>query len=193
VTSATDLSPLSSGGSASSQLPRLYSPEAGRRSRAPRPPRGFRLLKGAISNVRFEGIAPHNIGRTFAQRAGLRYEQKVHDVLSSIYGAAYRHNSPILFTDATGPRRAIPDGLLIVESRLVIIEIKLSHCALAWWQLRRLYGPLCAALAVPGTVIQLVEVCRSYDPQVDFPEPHDIIASLHKAPTGRVGVLQWKL
>ncbi len=186
----TSLSPLSSP-SNTPETVRL--PSAGYGSRAPRPPRGFSLIKGTPSNVRFGGEAPHNKGRTFAQREGLRYEQRVHDVLSAIYGINYDAARSILYEDRTGLRRAIPDGLLRIGSDLVIVEIKLSHTEKAWWQLYKLYGPLCSALAVPGTRIRYVEICRSYDPAVQFPRPHVLVNSLHKLPDDRVGVLQWKI
>lgn len=198
MTLATDFSPLSS------RLEEVLSsrndlspvgraaPEA-RGSRAPRPPRGFRPIHGALSNVRFGGEVPLNRGKSYSQKAGIAYEERVHDVLSAIYGSAYRVTPSILFQESRRLRRAIPDGLLHLGTTLVLIEVKLSHTEKAWWQLRRLYGPLCAALAVPGTTIQYAEICRSYDPEVAFPEPHDVVTSLHKLPLNRVGVLQWRI
>lgn len=156
-------------------------------------PRGFKSLKGILRNVRFGNPTdvPHNKGRTYAQKAGLRYEQKIHDVLSSIYDDNYCVAPAILFEDGTGFRRAIPDGLLQFGRTIVIVEIKLTHTERAYWQLVRLYRPLVAHL-MPGTHIACVEICRSYDPAVTFPEPHDVTTSLHKL-TERVGVLTWKL
>lgn len=191
---ATDMSPLSS--SQSDAAIRRFgrtSPEGHRECKAPRPPRGFRPLRGTISDVRFGGAVPLNTGRTPAQKAGLRYEQRVHDVLSAIYGANYRPAPSILFRDISGVRRAIPDGLLRVDDLCVLIEIKLSHTERAYWQLKRLYEPLLMRLVVPRTRIVCVELCRSYDPSVNFPGPHVVIDSLHDAPSDAVGVLQWRI
>jgi hypothetical protein len=198
VSPATDFSPLSSrldevpsSRTRAAPVGRTV-PEVRRGSRAPRPPRGFRPIRGALSNVRFGGETPKAVGRTYSQRAGIAYEQKIHDVLSAIYGAHYCINPSILFTTGTQTRRAIPDGILRIESRLVLIEVKLTHTEKAWWQLRRLYAPLLAAIAAPGTPIQCVEICRAYDPDVQFPEPHEVVTSLHALST-LVGVLQWKI
>lgn len=199
MTLATDFSPLSSrleevlsSRNVPSPVGRAV-PETRCGSRALRAPRGFRLIRGAISNVRFGGEVPANRGTSYSQKAGIAYEEKIHDVLSAIYSTDYRATPSILFNDSWKLRRAIPDGLLRIGSTLVVIEVKLSHTEKAWWQLRCLYGPLCAALVVPGTPIQYVEICRSYDPAVQFPEPHDVITSLHKLPKDRVGVLQWRI
>lgn len=195
--SFTDLSPLSSPHGtvvSSSSLTRRL-PEAGKMvRRAPvRPPRGFKLIKGSVSNVRFGGEVPHNRGYTAAQREGLRYEQRVHDVLSALYQANYRASPAILFEDRTGLRRAIPDGLLRIENYLVVVEIKLSHTERAWWQLNRLYAPLLAQLVNPGTAIHTVEICRSYDPEIRFPGPFSVAKSLHKLQPNVTGIIQWKI
>lgn len=190
MTFATNLSPLSSRLERTASNTFRSTPEVDRR-RA-RPPRGFKLLRGAVTDVQFAGVTPVNRGHTAAQRMGLAYEQKVHDVLRSIYSIDYRANPSILFRDSTGARRAIPDGLLKVGSNLVLIEIKLSHTEKAWWQLRHLYLPLLQKLVVPGTRIYCVELCRTYDPSVEFPEPHRVIKSLHDV-SDTVGVLQWRI
>lgn len=192
MTFATDISPLSSSQGESRRFGRT-SPEGNRECRAPRPPRGFRPLRGTISDVRFGGTSPVNLGRTGAQKEGLRYEQRVHDVLSAIYGTHYRPTPSILFRDISGMRRAIPDGLLRIENLCVLIEVKLTHTERAYWQLKRLYEPLLTRLVVPGTRIVCVELCRSYDPAVSFPGPHVVIDSLHRAPFDAVGVLQWRI
>lgn len=182
----TNLSPLSSG----PNLPTAQSSPSERVSRVT-PPRGFKFIRGTPSSVRFGGDVPHNRGRTYAQKLGLRYEQKVHDVLSAIYQSRYRASQSILFEDRTGLRRAIPDGLLELPDRLVIVEIKYSHCELAWWQLNRLYAPLVLRL-IPRP-IYVCEIVHSFDPDVKWPGPQVLVDSLHKLPMNGTGVLQWKL
>lgn len=187
----TDLSPLSSG----SNLPPAQSTPSERASRAA-PPRGFRFIRGQPSAVRFGGSVPHNRGRTYAQKLGLRYEQKVHDVLSAIYGARYQPAKSILFEDRSGLRRAIPDGLLLLDTgkgstKIVIVEIKYSHCEMAWWQLNRLYLPLLQQLT--HTQIHLCEIVHTFDPDIAWPGPSMVTDSLHKLNCFNTGILHWKL
>lgn len=141
--------------------------------------------------MRYGGEVPLNRGRTYAQKLGLRYEQKVHDVLQAIYGINYAPAKSILFRDGSGLRRAIPDGVLDLPDRLVIIEVKYSHCEVAWWQLNRLYLPLIRRLTLKP--IWVCEVVHTYDPDVTWPGPHVVTTSLHSWPMGNTGVMQWKL
>lgn len=124
---------------------------------------------------------------------GLTYEQRVIDVLSAIYGTDFRPAASILYEDRSGVRMAIPDGLLRINTTLVVIEVKLTHTERAWWQLNRLYVPLLRHLVVPGTRIAAVEICRSYDPDVRFPSPSRLVTSLHSLPDNATGILTWKL
>ena len=156
-------------------------------------PRSFKGIKGTPSNVRFGGTPRATRGHTAAQRLGLAYEQRVVDVLSAIYGDNFRSAPSILYEDRTGTRMAIPDGILRIGATLVVIEVKLTHCEKAWWQLNSLYVPLLSRLTIPGTPIVAVEVCRSYDPQITFPAPSAVISSLHKIPPAVTGILPWKL
>lgn len=197
--SSTDLSPLSSRalGQGTPVASVRATPEAAPRVREVgrsrlRAPRGFRSIKGLPTDIHFGGTTPVSVGRTFAQKEGLRYERKVQDVLEAIYGSDYRVSPSIMYRDRLGLRRAIPDGLLRIGDTLVIVEIKLTHCERAWWQLMRLYVPLVQRLAGPGVRIAPVEICRSYDPAVSFPSG-ELIESLHRTPPGVPGVLQWRL
>ena len=190
MTFFTDFSPLSSRMETALSSRGVGVPEV-RRSRA-RLPRGFRPIVGVPSNVRFGGTVPRNLGRTAAQKLGLAYEQRIHDVLSAIYGDHFVPHPAILYNDRRGLRRAIPDGTLRLGDILLIVEIKLSHTERAWWQLTRLYAPLLREL-FPTLTIRGVEICRSYDPNVVFPEPQHFIQSLHALPPRGVGVLQWKI
>lgn len=182
----TNLSPLSTDALPAS----AQSTPSDRASRAA-PPRGFRFIRGVPSEVRFGGHAPHNPGRTFAQKLGLRYEQKVHDVLSAIYGPLYHPSRSILFVDRTGLRRAIPDGFLDLPDRIILVEVKYSHCEIAWWQLNRLYGPLLSRLT--SKPIHACEIVHTFDPDVKWPTPATVVTSLHRVPQFATGVLHWKL
>lgn len=167
------------------------SPEAKRGSRALRPPRGFHGVSEP-RNVRFSHEpAPRNRGHTQAQKMGLRYEQKVHDVLSAIYETRFTPSPCILFEEGTRLRRAIPDGVLVLGDCVVVVEVKYTHTEDAWWQLKRLYEPLLSAI-YGERLLRCVEVCRSYDPTTSFPS-HRLVTSLHALPETEVGVIQWKL
>jgi hypothetical protein len=89
----------------------------------------------------------------------------------------------------------IPDGLYFnIGGFATIFEIKSQHMPEAWWQLRKLYEPVVRQLPfVNGT--SCVEVTRSYDPSMGFPEPvlvvHDF-DSLMAAPAAPLKVLIWK-
>lgn len=188
--SSTDLSPLSAPG----VVPQSALRPAARSSlRASRPPRGIYLPRGQVSNVRFGGHVPTSRGRTGAQKAGLVYESKVQDVLEAIYETRYRRSPSLLFDDRSGVHRIIPDGILSLGATVVIVEIKLRHTERAYWQLERLYKPVLRALAVPGSHVLTVEICRSYDPDEPFPDAHRLVTSLHRLPQDSTGVLQWQL
>lgn len=191
MTSTTDLSPLSWNTDRNAELssPRSTSPSE-RVSRAT-PPRGFKFIRGTPTSIRFGGEVPTPRGRTYAQKLGLRYEQKIHDILGSIYGETYAPSPAILFEDRSGLRRAIPDGILRFPDRTVIVEVKYTHCEKAWWQLNRLYAPLILRL-IPLPIF-LCEIVHSFDPDVAWPLPPVLSTSLHKLPIGTTGVIEWKL
>lgn len=181
------LSPLSSG-----SVCGVLKPERGE-TPSTLPPPHFRPIRGKPSDVAFSTWkAPRSRGNTAAQKAGLKYEKKICEALSKDFGPAFVAQPSISFSDASGLRIAIPDGLIRLGNAVGIVEIKYSHTALAWWQLRQLYEPLVRQLTTARVL--LFEVCYSYDPAIDFPEPHGFIHSLRSPPTlYPVNVVQWKL
>lgn len=134
-------------------------------------------------------------GITAAQKAGLRYEAKVHRYMEEHFGEAYRASPLIRFQDDNGVRQCIPDGLLQVRGRVVIFEVKHQHMPEAWWQLKRLYQPVVEAL-FPAVPVHVVEVCRSYDPSTPFPCSVHLIENIHtyvlQNKLEPFGVLKWK-
>lgn len=196
--SATDFSPLSSAtvlsspGQLSPERPSGAARELGLGHQSARPPRGFSPPGPGFHNVRFGGTIPSTSARKRgAKGLGLAYELRVHDVMRAIYGHSYRAHPTMLYEDMSGLRRAIPDGLLQTSEGHILIEVKYTHCELAWWQLHKLYLPLLTSI-LRGPIV-CVEICRSYDPSVGFPLPHRVIESLHKAPRGETGVLVWRI
>lgn len=157
-------------------------------------PFGFRAAAPPVRRVAIEPreyLRPR--GATDAQRAGLRYEEKVQERLSKWF-SHYLSSPRIAFKDASGTRICIPDGVLLYPDRTVVFEIKIRHMPEAWFQLVQLYGPvLCAYSAAP---VQLVEIVNSFDPAVVWPGEFDRIDCLESAlnePLGKPGVFEWKL
>ena len=162
------------------------------------PPPHFRPLVGEPRGVQISSrrVSPAH-GSSLAQKAGLRYEAKVHAELLEQFGDRYVQAVPFFFVDNTGRRGCIPDGLLKVSpSRTAIIEIKSQHMPDAWWQLRKLYEPVLRAAGSEREFV-LVEICRSFDPATPFPERFDLLDSLlpwaETAADGSFGVMKWKL
>lgn len=190
MSNLTDFSPLSSGGFGPAGGRSL---SGGRLRTTSRPPRGFHPIYGEPSNVRFDDRPlPPSGHYTRAQRLGLAYEERVHDILSSIYDVDYRAHPALVFEDRRGYRRAIPDGILKLGRTLVVVEIKLTHCERAWWQLRRLYIPLLSRLTHEDVIVRGVEICMNFDPDLRWPDKFDVLKSLHNT-TNNLGVLQWRV
>lgn len=160
----------------------------------PPPPR-FRPIKGAVLEAHWEPSgASGAVGLTDAQKAGLRYEARVQDWLSNSLKGCYVVAPYLHFRDDSGPRTAIPDGVMFGLHHATIFEIKSQHTHSAWWQLRRLYEPVVKALSEVRTVM-LVEVVRSFDPAAGFPEPIKLCYALEDAldsESNRIKVLVWK-
>lgn len=152
------------------------------------PPPHFRGLVGEARRVTITSGAAHGSGSSPAQKAGLRYEAKVHEYLKSQF-PTYVESPCIHFTDNTGQRTCIPDGYAIAGVSYVF-EIKYQHTPAAWWQLRKLYGPLIEEVYKQPPV--LVEVCHTYDPKLPFPEEVEFISDLHSfSRRDCVGVFRW--
>lgn len=169
------------------------------RTRA-RPPRGFRPAEGVRSawscgEAGPFGRAPSPIRGTAAQKAGLRYERKVHEHLSSVFGSLYRPSQWFRFEDQHGRMRwCQPDGLLCVRDVALVFEVKARHTSDAWWQLRRLYAPV-VSRALYARTVGLCCIVRSYDASVPFPEPLEWVDDLRhwaEGPFDRMGVFSWK-
>lgn len=161
-------------------------------------PRGLRgAAQEGVCSAWWGGTAPANRGVTSSQKAGLRYERRVLDVLSAIYEKAFTPSPMIVYEQHGERRRAIPDGVLRIDESVVIVEVKLAHTAGAWTQLMDLYVPLISMIE-PRAHLRPVEVCRSYDPAVVLPGSHELIESLHTsrascARRDRMEVLRWKI
>lgn len=160
------------------------------------PPAHFRPLAGVPTNVRWKNVAySPSVGLTSAQRAGLRYETKVHDAFTKALGDSYRVEPHLHFAVNGVFHTARPDAIhLDVTGRATIFEIKSRHTSDAWWQLRRKYEPLVQCLKFVN-VVSCVEVVPSYDPSAGFPEPvtkYDSLEVLLQSPSAPFKVMIWK-
>jgi len=118
---------------------------------------------------------------TRAQKDGLRYEKKaleylgklLHDAKDKIFTL---YPSPwIMFKtkhdDGKQIRFCQPDAVLISNdaSQIILCEIKYQHTSDAWRQLRLLYEPVLKFM-YPRATIACVEICKWFDPHIQFPE-----------------------
>ncbi len=167
---------------------------AGCRTAVPPPPH-FQAPT-SIHDVRIQfGLYLRERGDTAAREAGLRYESKVQAKLQDLF-PFYQSSPHVSFMDGRQLRFCIPDGILLDSECITIFEIKSQHMPEAWWQLRRLYSPVLAAWG--ARPVQVIEVVRSYDPSMPFPEDVELVPNLHEwigDPAKRpvFGVLEWKL
>lgn len=159
------------------------------------PPPHFRVPLGQIHGVGFGGSRYVPPGRTAAQKAGLRYEQRVQAELAATF-KEFLASPTIFFTDDRGTNLCIPDGLFRFGRQVTVVEIKFQHMPEAWWQLRKKYEPVLRAHAEIQEVA-LLEICRTYDPQTPFPETVNLVDDighfLATAKDGEMGVYKWKL
>lgn len=160
------------------------------------PPQGFRPLQLPLRNVEFtlkdEFIRQR--GNSVAKENGLRYESQVQEYLLSELGTNYT-GIDLLVTDAQGQRRKlIPDGIYLSHDVSVLFEVKSQHMPEAWWQLRKLYQPA-MEFKRPKHLTLVIEVCKTYDPAMPFPEEVELITDLKAFIHSRsrsFGVLVWR-
>ena len=115
-----------------------------------------------------------------AQRAGLRFEKKVHEKLRE---AAAQHHGSYLpgpwFSYQLGNSTGgicQPDGILEIDGHSTIVEVKLTHVDRAWLQLRRLYQPV--VQSAMRRSCSILEIAKQGDPHLAFPEKVNLIRKL---------------
>lgn len=118
---------------------------------------------------------------TGKKRQGINYEKKAQDYVE--FSLAQRRlsagnlqylRSPWLCYRIVGRQDIFycqPDGIILdsEQRKLVILEMKLSHTAHAWYQIRKLYQPV-LSLIYPDYSMAALEIVRWLDPHVPFPE-----------------------
>lgn len=163
------------------------------------PPHNFKPPVGEIKNVQHEPrIRALPTGTSAAQKAGLRYEDRVQKNLIEIFCDLYVPNCSFSWQDDLGKRFCEMDGLILLPTTVVCVEIKSQHMPEAWWQLRKKYEPVLRSYEkVRGKRLLLLEICRSLDAATPFPEAYSYVDEIPgfiiRAKDGELGVFQWKL
>lgn len=130
-----------------------------------------------------------------AREAGLRFERKVQHGLRSVWRSEYEEQPLFRFVDDSGNRICRPDGILDTPWGSLVVEVKHSHTADAWWQLEHYYLPV-VGLALRRPARGLVVVKR-VDPAVAWPGIEEPLTSWHelegfvRMSSARIGVLEW--
>lgn len=167
-------------------------------------PRGFKPASG-VSSAIFHVDGPACFATTPkrmspAKRRGKVFEKRALSALEEAGLFDLFVSSPWMkFEEPRSASRICqPDALGFHEGPkgpvATIIEIKLRHTILAYWQLRRLYEPVVKA-AFPHYEIRVCELTQAFDPSVPWPEDVVFIQELEdlrRIPPASFGVLQWR-
>jgi hypothetical protein len=159
------------------------------------PVRSVRWAEHRLKEPDFAG--PPYANDTEARKAGRRYENKVQEYLLKKFPLSYVASPWIRFCDPSRQQQVSwcqPDGWFIDFRRglIVIVEIKLSHTADAWWQVRHLYEPVTRFLFGPDWRYAACEITKWYDPQVNFPENPTMAPQLDTLWAGAFGIHVWR-
>lgn len=138
-----------------------------------------------------------------AKASGIRYERRVNKQLledtenPQDTGITYLPGVWFGFLDASGRTRYCqPDGLLIdlFNRRVTIVEIKVRHTLLAWWQVRALYQPVIRAIfkSENWPHVQGLEIVRAYEP-MEWPERFHFTGVPHEVADDGFGVMKMRL
>lgn len=124
---------------------------------------------------------------TGVRMAGLRYERKAQAMLLDTYPLQYIPGCFIEYRQNNGKLEYCqPDGFLLDMNKglITLIEIKLRHTELAWWQLFHLYGPVLEYLFGDMFHYAYVELCAWFDPETAMPQKTYLIPDILKAKPG---------
>lgn len=136
------------------------------------------------------------VGKTAAQKSGLRYEDRLQGFLSAQFPNRYVPSPWINFQymSEDHTRWCQPDGLLFDFRRgiITIVEAKLNHTAEAFTQL--LYYAEVLRMMFPEHLwnFSLCEVTRRFDCAVTCKVRPSLYASVAQVPPACFGVVIWK-
>ena len=160
------------------------------------PPSGFRSAEGVtsawpVSKGPF-ARPPTLRGRSAAQKIGIRYERKALARLSQEHGAAFIPHQWLKYRVGDNTHFCQPDGLHFEGECITIVEVKARFTSDAWWQLKKLYGPVVQRAYTPKQLEYLI-ICKSFDPWTSFPEEYNTILRFTHAKRGVINVYPWRL
>lgn len=158
----------------------------------------------ATKSPSFIATSMSNLSKPFltkVQKSGLQYEKRAQAYLINLCKGGDKFiclcNPWIMFRSKRDVSNAAsfcqPDCLVISKNstQVIIVEIKLSHTADSWKQLRQLYEPVVRHL-YPNSKIALLEVCKWFDPHTNFPERYYYADNVLEAQNERLGVHIYK-
>lgn len=162
-------------------------------------PRRFRrCIAAEVKTAHVEWLdynysAKFPVPRKGVRAEGIRFERKVLEELSALY-PGFVSSLPLRYYTPVGEMRTcIPDGLLFLpDGSLVVVEIKLSHTMAAWFQLSNVYAPV--ARRATGMPVRLLEVVKSFNPELRFPVPISVHVSVSSyiSSLSPFGVCVWR-
>lgn len=76
------------------------------------------------------------------ERRGNEYERGAGEWFRRKYGDAWKTGFEMCYRTLEGSGMLRPDGVLLLPSKIVVVELKLRASQWAWLQLRHKYGPL---------------------------------------------------
>lgn len=139
---------------------------------------------------------------TKVQKSGIRYEKRAQDHLGKLCASSGIYTcvcNPWLMFRRQGELSSNvnfcqPDVLLIsrTDRKIIIGEIKVSHTADSWRQLRQLYEPVLRRIYSQQTEFCFLEICKWLDPHTSFPETFYYAENVLDAETNRIGVHIYK-
>ena len=123
------------------------------------------------------------------------YEQRAQEYLCRRYGRYYVPSPWFQYQEYSEARVRFcqPDGLLYANdlSSITIVEIKLKHTHMSWWQLKHKYGPILRHI-FPGIPIRYVTLVKWFDVTIPYPEAVALRADLRYARSDEIQVTIWK-
>lgn len=133
------------------------------------------------------------------QKSGLQYEKRAQEYLRRLCelreGIDCVCNPWVIFRRVDDHPSSVnfcqPDCLLVSDSKVIIVECKLSHTGDSYRQLRQLYEPVVRRI-YPNREIALLEVCKWFDPHTKFPETFYYAETPLDAEVNRLGIHIYK-
>lgn len=152
-----------------------------------------KLKESQIEWAAFRSTGPFlpSKGNTASQKKGLAYERKVLRHYVETFELRFFPSQWIVYGSGGKTHWAQLDGLLLLEdpARVVILEVKLSHTAQAYWQVENLYRPLVQYLfRRSNRRVCAVEITKWYDCAVAFPCRPRLLPSILAASEREFGV-----